>query len=873
MLQNKKRIISLILMLTLLVSSLVVGAISASAETTKYRLQAKVDGTTYYWDGSVSSGKGGMTTDVSNAVELTVEVVNSETNEVYITFDNNGTTMYLYFTNGNTGFKTQSSKATIHYDATTGYVYEADFTDARYASTYGTDSIRSYKTSNIDGESNVYMVMTAITSSEGGDVVDPEDPVISPVETGDYYIATKRSTGNNYWYMTNDLGEASTKRYQAVDSGLTALPQSIANAENDKIFVVEDNDDGTYSIYAKGTTGDNYLGWTSGNSGTLVAADSALKFTIDAKEDGYYNIHFTGDAERYLSLNNSTGSNYFAFYKGTQAQNLYLIPVVESSGCGDNHTWNEGVATTPATCVSEGVMTYTCTACGEKKTEVISVNAEAHTWDNGSVTTEATCSSEGSKLYTCTLNASHTKTETIAINSEAHNWDDGVVTTPATCVSEGVMTYTCSLNGEHTRTEVIAADHNYVGGYCTKCCNGQPKWVLVDDVSTLGANDKIVIVAGDDSNYALSTNQKSSNREAVVFTISEGVVSFGSDVEIITLEDAGDGMFYFKVSNGYLYASSASSNQLKTRENNDSNAAYGQWIVSMADDVVSIVANRTGRNTLQYNPNNGSPIFSCYGGSTLTAVGIYKLETPEAKHTYDGCLDAECNVCKTVREASHDFTAEIVSENTLATAATCTSAAKYYYSCSVCGAVDSAEDADTFENGDALGHAWNGGVVTTDPSCTAEGVKTYTCGTCGETYTESVHMTEHNWSEATCTTPSTCSGCGATDGDPLDHVWNDGVVTTEPSCTAEGVITYTCGTCGTTDTDSIEATGHNIVDKRTPVNNCDACIFQIFDRGTPFVWVRMDTMLNKEYKFNIGIHFLENPHQGLALFEDIGQGC
>ncbi len=40
-------------------------------------------------------------------------------------------------------------------------------------------------------------------------------------------------------------------------------------------------------------------------------------------------------------------------------------------------------------------------------------------------------------------------------------------------------------------------------------------------------------------------------------------------------------------------------------------------------------------------------------------------------------------------------------------------------------------------------HEWNDGVITTAPTCTTAGVKTYTCTTCGETYTESVPATGH----------------------------------------------------------------------------------------------------------------------------------
>ena len=146
---------------------------------------------------------------------------------------------------------------------------------------------------------------------------------------GRYYIATIRSSGN-YFYMTSDLGTASTKRYQAVDSGSTTLPETITASENDnKVFVLVENADGTYCIYAEGVAGDNYLGYGAENSGILVAEADALKLKIDKLESGLVNIHFTGDAERYLSLNGTSGNNYFAFYKGTQKQDLSLIPVVE----------------------------------------------------------------------------------------------------------------------------------------------------------------------------------------------------------------------------------------------------------------------------------------------------------------------------------------------------------------------------------------------------------------------------------------------------------------------------------------------------------------------------------------------------------------
>lgn len=43
----------------------------------------------------------------------------------------------------------------------------------------------------------------------------------------------------------------------------------------------------------------------------------------------------------------------------------------ESEVPATGHTWDDGVVTTPANCITDGVLTYTCTVCGETKTEVI----------------------------------------------------------------------------------------------------------------------------------------------------------------------------------------------------------------------------------------------------------------------------------------------------------------------------------------------------------------------------------------------------------------------------------------------------------------------------------------------------------------------
>ena len=110
-------------------------------------------------------------------------------------------------------------------------------------------------------------------------------------------------------------------------------------------------------------------------------------------------------------------------------------------------------------------------------------------------------------------------------------------------------------------------------------------------------------------------------------------------------------------------------------------------------------------------------------------------------------------------------------------------------------------------------HNWDSGVVTTDPTCCDKGVKTFTCADCKATKTEDVDPTgEHvygDWVDnGDGTHTKTCTGSTCRDFVTADHVWDAGVVTTEPSCNEKGVKTFTCE-CGATYTEDIDPTGEH----------------------------------------------------------------
>ena len=69
---------------------------------------------------------------------------------------------------------------------------------------------------------------------------------------------------------------------------------------------------------------------------------------------------------------------------------------------------------------------------------------------------------------------------------------------------------------------------------------------------------------------------------------------------------------------------------------------------------------------------------------------------------------------------------------------------------------------------------------------------------------------EHEWADATCTAPKTCSLCGATDGEALGHT-EETVAGTAATCTESGMTDgKKCTVCGETTVEqtAISALGH-----------------------------------------------------------------
>ena len=546
----------------------------------------------------------------------------------------------------------------------------------------------------------------------------------------------------------------------------------------------------------------------------------------------------------------------------------------------------DAVVTAP-TCVVAGYTTYTC-ACGDSYV-ADEVAATGH--KHNAVVTDPTCTTAGYTTYTCACGDNYTADEVVATG---HSYSTPIVT-PPTCTEGGYTTSTCTncgdekvtdettktghawgewaYNNDNTHTRVCDNDATHTqtaycdGGDATcstlaKCddCGSEygdfaehllnasgvcvfgcgfkhieGGWQLVTNANQLTVGSEIVIL-GKNTTYALSTNQKSNNRGAASVTKNGTTITFGDDVQVITLKSgSSNGTFAFYVTGsdtGYLYAASSSGNYLKTKSTLD---VHGSWTITIqSDGTASISATgSTNRNVMQYNYNNGSPLFACYASASQTALQIYiKVAGYDcAPHAHVGgtatCENAAvCEIC----DEQYGTTVDHAST----TPATCETAEV----CMWCGEeINPALDHDMADatctepatckregcdhtEGEKLGHAWGDWIVTKPATEDEEGSQYRVCSRCDDEEVDIIPTLDHVHSYTSeVTTEAGCETAGVrtftcTCGDSYEeeiiatgHTW-DTIVVVDPTCTANGYTSHTCH-CGNTYNDTeVPSSGH-----------------------------------------------------------------
>lgn len=406
------------------------------------------------------------------------------------------------------------------------------------------------------------------------------------------------------------------------------------------------------------------------------------------------------------------------------------------------HEWGNAKITQEQSCENPEITTYTCThsLCGRKK-QVETKPALGHTWDEGKVTKEATCFETGVKTYTCTR-CGGTKTE--EIQKTKHDYEEHVET-PATCTSRGVSYYVCKNCGlttskkqtpatGHIHTEVrnkkdaTYTDDGYTGDtYCKDCGKKLETGTMIP---------KLVEKEHDYGEWVL--DQAPTCKK---YGVRHRICKNCGDREVDVLD---------KVDHSWELVSTT-----------PATCTIGE-IQHYKCSVCGETKDVTLSNPLgEHSWDNGKV-------------------TKEATCTEDGEKTYTCTVCNTTKTEVIPATGHQHKEVRNAKKATCTEDG--YTGDTYCTDCNTKLESGTVVN--KLGHTWDNGVITKEATGTEEGVKTYTCKTCGETKTENIPVTSHH----------------------LDQ----GTITKKATCTENGEKTYHCtdADCDKTYVETIPATGH-----------------------------------------------------------------
>lgn len=162
------------------------------------------------------------------------------------------------------------------------------------------------------------------------------------------------------------------------------------------------------------------------------------------------------------------------------------------------HTWDSGKVTQQKDCVNDEITEFTCTVCGETKTET-TAPATGHSYGDWVVDKEPTCTEEGSKSQAC-ANCGDKKSEPVP--ATGHSYGEWVVDKEPTCMEEGSKSQTCAACGDKKTESVPATGHTW-GPWeqvdekehkkvCTVCKaeeKGEHTWTLSKEVSPDCKND------------------------------------------------------------------------------------------------------------------------------------------------------------------------------------------------------------------------------------------------------------------------------------------------------------------------------------------------------------------------------------------------
>lgn len=507
------------------------------------------------------------------------------------------------------------------------------------------------------------------------------------------------------------------------------------------------------------------------------------------------------------------GTGTLRLYRSDSLIASYTIRVSEKNVGSDTHVHSFTHTVTPPTCTEAGYTTHTCTICGfsYRDTPV----AARHVPGEPVRVREATCCIPPEYVVYCTRCGQEIYRYEDDGEFAEHIADGGRVTKQPTCTEAGVRTYYCRECSTWMREEPVAPEgHKYVsvvtsatcttGGYATHTCEKCGHTYTSGNVPALGHTPGEAVKVREETCTVPA--------EYATYCIRCGI-------ELDRYED--DGEFAEHIADGGRVTKEPTCVATGIRKYYCRECST--WV---KDEVIPA----TGIHS--YKAVVTPPTCTDRGYTTHTCAvcgaSYTDSETEATGHNFMGgwfvaiaaaceapgvekrvCLNNGCNHEETraIPATGHRW-GEPYESNEFSSG--------YGKKCTVCGELHELTMPE-------CQHSSYSTKITTQPTCIKDGVTTFTCNKCGDTWTEPISATGiHNYvavvTPPTCTlggyTTHTCLMCHDSyrdsETDPNGHNFAGGwVIDKAPTCDAEGAMHRTCLTCGHTETASIPATGHD----------------------------------------------------------------
>lgn len=540
----------------------------------------------------------------------------------------------------------------------------------------------------------------------------------------------------------------------------------------------------------------------------------------------------------------NTGCNYI--------ERIYTDPPK-----GHNYDYTNGEIIQSQDCTHPEITRYRCTRCKDPKDVETKSSLGGHKWKAGDITKEPTCTVNGEQQYTCTV-CNQTKTE--PVKATGHDYEIKVINA-ATCTSNGIARYICKTCGyaeNHTikatghkpeirnKKEATCSSTGYTGDtYCSVCnkklslgetiAKKEHTWVKQDNIPATCEKGEMEVekcsVCGETKETQISDPLGHDYGEWKItkeptctkYGTKKRICKRCNEYEIDVIDPTG-----------HQHTKIIDQKKATCEEKGYSGDLYCEdcrLIIQLGQEIAA-----TG-HTWDNGEITKEPTQTATGIRTYTCKTCQKTRTetiPMLKgHHWDNgtvikeptctesgekiyhCTDEDCNesYTETIKATGHQHTKLIRKKE-----AACEE--EGYTGDTYCD--DCKQIIKAGKTISPTGHTWNDGTLKTASTCESEGIKEYTCKTCGKTKEESLAPTGHINTEIRNKRTATCESEGYTgdtycitcnkklkDGQTIpktDHNWT--IKEIPATCESDGSRTYICDTCKETKAQSIKATGH-----------------------------------------------------------------